>query len=270
MNKQNWMSFYPIIIVLVIIASATGWFVDGFYDGNGALMAVKFRVYDLVLMTTMVPLGIVMFVLARTGRLWAKTFLLGTLIYLTFSYGINVFNCYQNQLFLIYIAILGLCLFSTIVGFIAIAERLENPPRIKLVKFISTVLLFNAVSGYGFWLSDAIGALIRGGGSMSIFGTDLPTNAAQVLDMGFMLPLTIVGAIKVWKYRSNGVLISAMMLVFFLLIGISVLSMEFGLLFSGFKLDSGKVYGFGVVTALSIIMAVFTYRGYSRLTNLKR
>lgn len=266
-NKKNWISFFPIIIILVLVASATGWFVEDFYNNNSTVMAIKFRVYDLVLMTLIFPLSVVMFLLARSGRVWAKEFMLGILIYLAFSYGLIVFNCYQNQLFLIYIAIFSLCVFSTIIGFLDMAKSIKNPPKLKLIKIISIVLLFNAIAGYGFWLSDAIEALIRGEVSQTIAGTNLPVNAAQVLDIGFMLPLTIFGAIKLWKYQSDGITISAMMLVFFILIGISVISMEIGLLINGLEMDISKLYGFGTITVLSIIMTVFTYRVLLKMTN---
>lgn len=266
MNKKNWIYFFPIIIILVLFASAIGWFVEDFYNNNSSFIATKFRVYDLVLMTLVFPLSVVMFFIARTGRVWAKEFILGILIYLAFSYGVNVFNCYQNQLFIIYTAIFSLCVFSTIIGFSDIAKSIKKPSALKLIKVISIALLFNAISGYGFWLSDAIEALIKGEVSQTIAGMNLPANVAQVLDMGFMLPLTIVGAIKLWKYQSDGMVISAMMLVFFVLIGISVISMEFGLLINGLEMDPGKMYGFGIVTLLSFIMTVFTYRALQKMT----
>jgi hypothetical protein len=265
-NKKNWISFFPIIIILVLIASATGWFVEDFYNNNSTVMAIKFRVYDLVLMTLIFPLSVIIFLLARSGRVWAKEFMLGILIYLAFSYGLIVFNCYQNQLFLIYIAIFSLCVFSTIIGFSDMAKSIKNPPKLKLIKILSIVLLFNAIAGYGFWLSDAIEALIKAEGSQTIAGTNLPVNAAQVLDIGFMLPLTIFGAIKLWKYQSDGITISAMMVVFFMLIGISVISMEIGLLINGLEIDFSKLYGFGTITVLSIIMTVFTYRVLPKMT----
>jgi Na+/proline symporter len=241
-------------------------FVEDFYNNNSSLISIKFRVYDLVLLTLVLPLSVVMFFIARTGRVWAKEFVLGILIYLAFSYGLNVFNCYQNQLFIIYIAIFSLCVFSTIIGFSDIAKSIKKPSALKLLKVISIVLFFNAISGYGLWLSDAVEALIKGEVSQTIAGMNLPTNVAQVLDIGFMLPLAIVGAIKLWKYQSDGMVISAMMLVFFMLIGISVVSMEFGLMINGLEMDPSKVYGFGTVTLISTIMTVFIFRALLKMT----
>ena len=151
-------------------------------------------------------------------------------------------------------------MFSTIIGFSDIAKSIKKPSKSKLIRIISIVLLFNAISGYQFWLSDAIEALFKGEVSQTIAGVGIFTNAAQILDIGIMLPLAFVGAIKLRRRRSDGLVISAMMLVFFMLIGISVMAMELGLLRNGFALDPGKTYGFGFVTALSLVMTVLTYR----------
>ena len=265
MNK--WLSFFPIIIVLVLVAAATGWFAENFYSNNVDSIAVKFRTYDLVLLSLITPLSVVMLILARSGQTWSKLFVIGILIYLAFSYGINVFNCYQNELFLVYIAIFSLCVFATIMGLTDMATSIKELSNLNLMKAISIMLLLIAVSGYRFWLTDAIIALINKDVSPSIVGLNLPVNAAQVLDIGFMLPLTIFGAIQLWRSRPIGMLISATMLVFFVLISVSVIAMEIGLKLNGFEVDSGKMYGFGTVMVLSLVMTFFTYRSLANLSS---
>jgi len=265
MNK--WLSFFPIIIILVLVAAAKGWFVGGFYSNNVDSIVVKFRTYDLVILSLITPLSVVMFFLARSNQTWSKIFVIGILIYLAFSYGFNVFTCYQNQLFLVYVAIFSLCVFATIMGLTDMASNIKELSGLNLKKTISIVLLLIAVSGYRFWLTDAIIALIKNDVSPSIVGLNLPVNAAQVLDIGFMLPLTIFGAIKLWQSRPIGMLISATMLVFFVLISVSVIAMEIGLKLNGFEMDSGKMYGFGTVMVLSLVITFFTYRSLAKLSN---
>lgn len=265
MNK--WLSFFPIIIILVLVAATTGWFAEGLYSSNVDSITVKFRTYDLVLLSLITPLSVVMFFLARSDQIWSKIFMIGILIYLAFSYGINVFNCYQNELFLVYVAIFSLCVFATIMGLTDMATSIKELSNLNLMKAISIILLLIAVSGYRFWLTDAIIALINKDVSQSIAGLKLPVNAAQVLDIGFMLPLTIFGAIQLWRSRPIGMLISATMLVFFVLISVSVIAMEIGLKLNGFEVDSGKMYGFGTVMVLSLVMTFFTYRSLANLSS---
>jgi hypothetical protein len=257
---NNWLSFPLIIIVLVAIAAATGWFVNGFYDGNAETMSVKFRVYDLVLLTFVTPLSLITFLLARTGRVAPKMFLLGILIYLAFSYGVSVFNCYQNQLFLVYVAIFSLCSIASFLGFVDMTDGIQELSNLKLMKIAAVILLLIAVSGYRFWLTDAVIAIIKGGLSPSVVGMNLPVNAAQVLDIGFMLPLTIFGAIKLWHSQPLGLVISTATLVFFVLISISVIVMEIGLKLNGFEMDPGKLYGFGATIIMSSVITILIYR----------
>jgi hypothetical protein len=264
-NMNNWLSFFPIIIILVLMAAAAGWFVKGFYSNNADYIAVKFRTYDLVLLTFITPLSVVMFFLARADQTWPKLFVLGILIYLAFSYGFNVFNCYQNQLFLVYVAIFSLCVFATIMGLVDMANTIKIISNLTLIKAISIVLLLIAVSGAQFWLMEAIIALVKKDVSPSIVGLNLPINAAQVLDIGFMLPLTIFGAIKLLQSQPIGMLISAMMLVFFVLISVSVIAMEIGLKLNGFEMEPGKLYGFGSVIVLSLVMTFLTYLSLAKL-----
>ncbi len=266
MKKKNWLTFFPVIITLVGIAAGAGFFIDGFYHKNASLMAAKFRIYDLVLMVLIIPLSIVMYVIASRGRTWAKVFVLGIIVYLAFSYGLNLFNCHQNQLFIVYIAIFSLSVFSIINGYSDITQNVVTLPKTKMMRIISGVLFYNGVSGYGFWISDAVNSLIEGGVSQTISGMNIPVNAAQVLDIGFMLPLAILGAVKLWKYHSDGLAICAVMLVFFMLIGTSVIVLDFGLAGSaGIEMDVSKMIGFGVTTFLSFVMSVFAYRTLSKL-----
>jgi hypothetical protein len=265
MTKRNWISIFPIIIVLVIAAAASGWFIEEIYIKDSALMAVNFRSFDLVLLVLITPLSIVMLILAYTGRSWARVFVLGIIMYLAFTYGINVFSCHQNHLFLIYIALLGLCVVSIARGFPDIAQIIDTSSKTVLMRVLSITILFIALAGYVYWLSDAIGALFNGESTQNLIEKNIPVNVAQVLDMAFMLPFAIFGAIKLLKYHSEGLVISAVMLVFFMLIGMSVVTMEIRLSrITGSEMDFAKVYSYGFITVLSLVVTFFTYRYVSR------
>jgi hypothetical protein len=265
MAKRDWISIFPIIIILVIAAAASGWFIDEIYRRDSALMADNFRSFDLVLLTLVTPLSIVMLILAYTGRIWARLFVFGIILYLAFSYAINAFSVHQNQLFLIYIALLSLCVISIMRGFPKIAQRVEKPSKSALMRVLSVTILFIAVAGFVYWLGDAIGALFNDESSQILLDKNIPVNAAQVLDMAFMLPLAIIGGIQLLKFKKRGLIISAAMLVFFMLIGISVVTMEIrwsqG---AGLEMDFAKVYSYGFITVLSLVVTIFTYRHVSR------
>ena len=80
------------------------------------------------------------------------------------------------------------------------------------------------------------------------------------LDMAFILPSTIYGAINLWQNKDRGIWISVIMMIFFVLIGLSVITMEIGLMSkTGAELDAGKVYGFAFTALLNLIMLILTY-----------
>ena len=264
-KKRKWLLIFPVIILLVITASASGWFIDNFYQNDSSLMSINTRFYDLVLLAMIVPLSVIMFILAYRGRLWAKVFLLGIIVYLAFSYGFYAFACYQNNLFLIYITLISLSVFCIFRGYTDVAQKITIEEKQILMRIISAALLFIAISGYTFWLNDVIDFIIKGESSKYLKEMNIPANIAQVLDMAFILPLTIGGAINLWKYHSNGLAISAMMLVFYILIGITVITMEFGLYgTTGMEMDIGKVIGFGFNAAICFVLAIFTYKNLSK------
>jgi hypothetical protein len=252
----------------MIIAAASGWFIENLYEGDSALMAVKFRFNDLVLLTLITPLSVLMLILAFTGRLWARVFVLGIIMHVAFSYGITVFNSRQNHLFLMYIALLGLCVFSIVRGFPDTTQNVKKPSKSVLLRVTSVAIIFIAAIGFIYWLIEAVIAITNGGPSQFVNEMNLPVNAAQVLDMAFMLPLALYGGIKLWKYHSEGLFTTAVMLIFFMLIGISVVVMEIGLIrVAGLKMDFSKIASYSFISVLSLILTVFTYRFISRTTD---
>jgi hypothetical protein len=254
LEMASWLRLFPIILCLVFGAAATGWFVDGFYSNNEASIAVKFRTYDLVLMILVIPLGVVMYILAGAGRVAPKVLMPGVLICLAFSYGVNTFNCHQNQLFLVYIAIFSMSAVAGSIEIMVQAGYSQKPTNKIVLKGIAVVLLFIALSGYRILLSDAVTAIMEGDVSPETAGMNLPVSAPQVLDLAFTLPLTIFGAIRLWQLRPIGLAISAAMLVFYVLISASVATMEIALQRAGYATDPGKLYAFGTVFILSFVM----------------
>jgi hypothetical protein len=124
-------------------------------------------------------------------------------------------------------------------------------------KIAAIVLLFSAISGFGYLLMDAIDALSAESGEMEL----LHVNPPQVFDMAIVLPLTIYGAIRMLRSKKDGILISLATMIFFVFIGISVVSMEIGLSSTtGMEMDYGKVFSYSFISAINILITVLAYR----------
>lgn len=251
--KTHWILF-ALIILLVVFSAIIGWVSETLYSNNTPDLAIKSTYYDLSILIIVLPVSLTALILSIFNNQRARLFTLGLTVYLIFSYGVTIFTCRQNNIFLIYIAILTISAFYFIKGFAEIYSTFSGTINKRISKFVSISLLFSAISGIWFWLFDAISAL-------SIHNNEMLVKAPQVLDMAFVLPFTIYGAIRLWRNKADGILISSIMMIFFVFIGISVIIMELGLsVKTGIEIDYGKVYSFSFISLLNIIITILTYR----------
>jgi len=254
--RSHWILFV-FILVLVIFAALTGWISEVLYQNNPADLIIKLKYYDLSLLVIVSPIIMISLILSIRNNKRARIFSLGLTVYLVFSYGVTLFICSQNSLFLIYVVILSLCAFYFTKGFSEIYNTTTFRINKNISKIASIVLLFSAISGFGYWLSDAISTLLAKGDEIDI----LHANAPQVFDMAIVLPFTIYGAIRFLRFEKDGILISLTTMIFFIFIGISVIIMEIGLsLNTKIEMDYGKVYSYSFISMINIIITVLTYR----------
>jgi hypothetical protein len=254
--RSHWILFV-FILILVILAALTGWLDDSLYQNNPADLIIKFKFYDLSLLIFAIPASIIVLILSVKNNRRARIFSLGLTVYIVFSFGVSLFAYGRNSLFLIYIAILGLCAFYFTKGFSEIYNttsfRIDN----KISKIASIVLLFSAVSGFGYWLTDAISSLLPQSDEIDKLHVKVP----QVFDMAFVLPFTIYGAIRLLRNIKEGILISLITMIFFTFIGLSVIIMETG--FSAYtktEMDYGKVYSYSFISIINLIITILAYR----------
>ena len=117
--------------------------------------------------------------------------------------------------------------------------------------------MFSAIFGFGYWLYDALCSLLTQSDEIG----KLQVNVPQVFDMAIVLPFTIYGAIRLLRYKKDGILISLTTMIFFIFIGLSVIIMEIGLSANTrIEMDYGKVYSYSFISMINIISTVLTYR----------
>ncbi|TPV93211.1 MAG: hypothetical protein B7733_21850 [Myxococcales bacterium FL481] len=122
-------------------------------------------------------------------------------------------------------------------------------------------MLAAVVLGYGFWVRDVVTALSTGMPAESLRGTQLPANAARVIDMAVMLPLAAVGGMRLWARRSYGLAATSVMSTFFILIALTVVMMEIGLVrATGSDPDVAKIAGFCFTMSLHGVVAILSYK----------
>jgi hypothetical protein len=200
-THRSWTLAYWLsaaLAVAAIVASASGVVHPSLFR-DPSMTAGNARGTDLVILAVAVPALILSMILAARGRVRAQIVWLGTLLYLVYNAAFFAFDVSFNQLFLVYVAVLSLAIWSLA----AVLMRVDPlsiracftrglPIRAISVYLLATTALFALA-----WLRDIVPALINGTTPVALQGTKMLTNPIQVMDFAFGFPLTILAAIWV-------------------------------------------------------------------------
>jgi hypothetical protein len=243
-----------ILAILLAVAAAGGLFWEGLYRDN-EFVVPQAKGQDLVTLVVAVPLLAAAIWFARRGSLRARLAALGISGYAAYSYVIYACGSRFNELFLVYVAILGLSVFGLVVGIsktdpeaVKSACGGKAPAKSTAVFFIVTSLLFAFI-----WLSDIFFSYIAGNVPKSIeqFGT--PTNLVYVLDLGFTLPALIITGVLLWRGRNWGFVFAPILLVKVATLGPAILSMALFMWLAGQPVELPMVVIFILITILSLL-----------------
>jgi hypothetical protein len=172
------------------------------------------------------------------GSLRARFVWLGCAAYLFYNAVIVSFTLKFNELFLAYTAALSLATWS-LVAVVRCIDVSALPWRFSArlpVRSIGAYLMLTAVAFGGLWLKDVLPAILAGTAPLSIRGTPLLTNAVEILDLAFTLPLCVAGAIWLWRRRAIGFLVTGGLLVMLTIESISVATDQY----FGHRLDPAQ------------------------------
>lgn len=179
--------------------------------------------YVVVLLVALPTMALAMSAATR-GSLRAHFVWLGTVCYLLYAAVLASFSLRFNELFLLYVASLSLAV-ASLVALLRCLPADELPARLSArlpARAVGGYLVAIGVAFAALWSMDVLPALASGDVPRSLHGTALPTNAVQVLDFGFTLPLCVTGGIWLMRRRPWGILLSGMLLVFLTLESVSV------------------------------------------------
>lgn len=193
--------------VLTLIAAAAGLLAPGFYEPfmPDRAMLVGAYAQDLI---ALVAAGLMLAAILFTwrGSVRAPLIWVGCLGYLIYAYLLWSFDAVYTPLFPAYIAILSLSLFSTI-GLLgqldaqSFARFIDDdmPARSTAVVLALPVLMAPP------WLMF----LFQG----TVAGEPAAINSVLVIDLGFIIPASLVTAVLVWRRRTWGYIFAGAMLV---------------------------------------------------------
>jgi hypothetical protein len=259
MKLAYWLS--SALAVVATLASAVGVIHPSLFRDT-AMTAGNAQGTDLVILVVALPALLVSMLLTARGSIRAQIVWLGVLSYLLYNATFFAFDVAFNQMFLVYIAVLSLAVWSLVTLLLGIdvtevkafcGARL--PVRTIAVYLVVTTLLF-AVA----WLRDILPALMNLTTPASLHGTLMPTNPIQVMDFAFGFPITILAAVWLWQRRPWGYALAGMFLVYGVIESISVTTDQtFGHL-SDPAQSTAMVPVFAVLTVIALIPLVMFLR----------
>jgi hypothetical protein len=167
-----------------------------------------------VLVVALPVLAASMLAVRRGSRLWLAGWI-GAIAYTGYQGGLFLMGTPFNGLFLLYVGIAGLAVWSAIalvprVGVGDYAAMFGPGLRVRLV---AGWLVLLAIAFYALWLRAIVPALFASDAPAFLDGTGMTTGPAQVLDLAFFLPLTLLGAALAWRRHRWGLLLAGALLV---------------------------------------------------------
>jgi len=198
-----WLSG-SLAVVGAIAAAATA-LVPGVLRGT-AVMNGSARGTALVVLVIAVPaLAIAMWFAAR-GSVRAQIVWLGAVGYILYNSTLFLFATPFNQLFLLYVAMMSLAIWSTAmvirdVGIESFRERFS--PSLP-VRPIAVYLLAIVALNFLAWMRNVVPGVLSTSSPSFLDGTGMPTSVLYVQDLGFWLPLMAVAAVWLWRRQAWG------------------------------------------------------------------
>lgn len=223
---------------------------SGLYRYDTVSMASQASAQDYVTLFIGVPLLVLATILARKGSLRGRLLLAGSLAYFLYTYTSYSFGLAYNALFLVYIALFALVLFAFILALMTLdiptlpesfSPRL---PRRLIALFLFALGTFLLTA----WLERIVSAALA---NHSPYGLETNTTLViQVLDLGLVVPVSLLGGILLWQGRPWGYLLSSIVLIDGLTYFLALLAMIIGEILAGVQMST-------VETALVLLLVFF-------------
>lgn len=243
-------------LLLTVVATTVGLFVPGFYRDAPSLLP---QVYgqDLLTLAVAVPALVVSLYLAVDGSLRGYVVWLGVTGYLLYTYASYAFMTAFNELYLVYVALLWLTLFTFVGGMSHLnADALKRAVGDEPVRpYVAFQLLLGVLITL-LWLSEVLPATLAGTAPPSVAEAGLPTSVIYSLDLGVVVPAFVLSAYWLRRRRAWGYAFTAVLLVKVATLGGAVLAMAFFMVRDGQPVPTAQIVIFGVLTLASAFLLV--------------
>ncbi len=262
-NKLKWNKILWILIALMALsASLIGVINQGIYQKfrtATALPAILSQ--DLIAVLASIAM-LFMIVRIKEGDFVKQSILLGIIGYLFYIYGLYVVGKMYNVLYLIYMAIFSLTLFSLVYGIANIKKKAFDNVKIqKNVRKVSAAFLFLIpIIFYPMWI-------IEMWPFMQEMRVPLVNSNVYILDVCFLLPVFFMMAVMLLKGNEFAILLTPVLLIKGFTLGISVALTELLRPFYNQTLIKSNALLFSFLTLAGFVLTALYFKNvrYSKI-----
>lgn len=216
-HLKPYLTLARILAALMLVTALAGAFFPAIYrDFTRAQRVAESQGQDVVTLFVGLPLLLTAVRLTRRGDARGPLFWVGALGYTLYVYLVYAYGGLYNSFFPLYVAMMGLCIFS-IIGVLngvdadAIHARVASTAPRKFVAgyFLGTVLLLT---------------FIWGGAVANAIVTKTPDEGTliYVTDLAFVLPVFALAGVWLWQRKPWGDVLAGVMLVKAVTLGLSI------------------------------------------------
>jgi len=268
MNKKKTINILVTCIVfLSIIASSLGLFSNqgsgkyefkalhgntvtiygkGLYQNDSVAMAAQGRSQDAVTLFIGIPLLLISLYLLNKKSLKGKLLLTGTLGYFLYTYTSYAFLSMFNPLFLVYVILMSMNFFAFTIMLLSFdMKNLSSSFDEKLPVKLIGGFLFSIAAAIGLmWLKIIVSPILAG-----IVPEQLEhytTMPIQALDLGFIVPASVLAGLLILKRKPLGYLLSSVLIIKGITLLTAITAMIIGQAAAGIKVDLATMIIFPV------------------------
>jgi hypothetical protein len=249
-----------ILAVLMLITAFAGTFLPSIYrDFTRPQRVAESQGQDVVTLFIGLPLLLIALRLTRHGDARGLLLWVGTVGYVLYVYLVYAYGGLYNLFFPLYVAIMGLCIFS-IIGVLngvdadAVHARVAATAPRKVVAgyFLGTVLLLTFI-----WGAAVTNAIL----------TKTPDEGTliYVTDLAFVLPVFALAGVWLWQRRPWGDVLAGVMLVKAVTLGLSIATGQVIAYAQGVGGDVFLAVFFAVFTVIGLTAAGLYFKHYQEI-----
>ena len=257
MNKKIIYTNSIAIAILAGIATLAGLFWKGLYQHDTISGTAQMMGQDLVTLVICIPLLIGTLYLIKKDSLKGR--LIWIIFYFLYSYASMAFLTAYNQLFLVYVAIFSISLY-TLLGELLLLDTKSIQKSFSpgvINKIAASFLVIIGLMLAGMWLKMIVDSILTGIPPATL--ETYTTLVIQALDLGVVVPAALLTGVLLFKGKEWGYALASIFLIKVSLLGTAILSMIYFMVQNGVNIELGQAMFFIIVTVLGIIISVAFY-----------